>query len=362
MLFALLLLTSQSNTQATDLRAAEERLATALTKKDAAALERLLAPGFVMRGSPDVPRATWLQNALTLCWGDRFEITEFSLVRASDAAAVVTLLLTTHQDPMTCEPAVIRSLLTDVWVRDGGSWQLVLRHSAPPPAAVTGQFAKTAPPPPRWERSAELSLVGTGGNTDTQTVGAGASVLWRPGAWTTRGRTAYVRAVTADAVTAESLVAEIRQSRALSVRADAFARVEYLVDRFAGIENRATIDAGFGWRLLHEGPHTLKVDGGLGATRESRLTGERRAFASAATTTIYRWELSPSTAVNDQATLSTDLTSFSSWRLQNAFNLTVAMTRLLSVRVSHELKRNNRPVAGFLKTDTLLSATLVAKF
>jgi putative salt-induced outer membrane protein len=361
MLAALALLLT-TNTIQTNVRAAEAELATALTKKDAAALERLLAPAFTMRGSPDVPRATWLKNALTLCWGDRFEISELSVVMESEDAAVVTLLLTTQQDPMTCEPAVIRSLLTDLWVREGGSWRLLLRHSAPPPAAVTGQFAKTAPPPPRWERSGELSLVGTGGNTDTQTVGAGASLIWRPGVWMTRLRAAYLRAVTTDAVTAESLVAEVRQSRALSPRADVFARAEYLVDRFAGIDNRTTIDGGFGWRLWHSGPHTLKVDGGLGATRESRLTGETQTFASATATTIYSWQLSPATALDEQATLSVDLTSVANRRLQNALNLTVGMTRLLSVRVSHELKRINRPVEGFLKTDTVWSAALVATF
>ena len=42
------------------------------------------------------------------------------------------------------------------------------RAQAQPPAA----------PPPRWERKAELSLVATGGNTDTQTIGAGASINW----------------------------------------------------------------------------------------------------------------------------------------------------------------------------------------
>jgi putative salt-induced outer membrane protein len=360
-ILTLLLFASHASAQ-TDPRRAEEQIAAALAKKDAAALERLLAPGFVMRGSPDVARATWLKNALTLCWGDRYEISELSLVRQSDDAAVITLLLTTYQDPMTCEPAIIRSLLTDLWVREDGRWRLALRHSAPPPAAVSGQFAKTTPPPPRWERSAELSFVGTGGNTDTQTLGAGASLVWRPGRWTTRGRAAYVRSVTSTAVTAESLVAEIRQSRALSTRADTFARLEYLVDRFAGIDNRLTVDAGLGWLLLQTGPHSVKVDAGFGGTREFRLTGETQAFASASTTAIYSWKLSPSTALNEQATLSADVTSLSNWRLQNALNTTAAMTRLFSVRISHELKRTNRPVEGFLKTDTVLSVALVARF
>ena len=68
------------------------------------------------------------------------------------------------------------------------------------------------PPPPRWERKAELSLVSTGGNTDTQTLGLGASVIFRPGKWTTEARTAFVQSETDDIQTAKSLTADVRES------------------------------------------------------------------------------------------------------------------------------------------------------
>jgi putative salt-induced outer membrane protein YdiY len=355
-------LTAAAQTPDTDLRTAEEQLATALTKKDQPSMDRLLAAGFVLRSSPDVLRETWMTNALTLCWGDRFEISDFSLVSHSGDVAIVSLLLTTHQDPVTCEPAMVRSLLTDVWTRQNKAWRLSLRHAAPPTTAVAGQFAKSAPPPPLWERTAELSLVATGGNTDTQTLGAGGSVTWRPGAWTTQARAAYVRSATADAVTAESLVAEARQARTLSPRADIFARAEYLVDRFAGIGRRTAIDGGFGWLLLNAAPHTLKVDGGFGATHESRLGDSDLTFASATASANYRWQVSRSAALTEHATMSTDVSEPGRWRLQNGLHLTAAMTRLFSGRVGHELKRVERPVPGFRKTDTVVSATLVARF
>ena len=173
-----------AQTMDAELRAAEEELARALTTKDAAALERILASDFVMRAAPDVARDAWMKNALTLCWGDRYEISDFAVTRSAADLAVASLVLTTQRDPLTCEPAIIRSLLTDVWTREAGTWKLAIRHSGPAAAAVTAQFAKTAPPPPRWERTGELSLVATGGNTDTQTIGAGAGVVWRHGAST----------------------------------------------------------------------------------------------------------------------------------------------------------------------------------
>ena len=209
---------------------------------------------------------------------------DFTVASRSDDSAIVTLLLTTHQDPQTCEPAIIRSLLTDLWIREADGWRLALRHSGPAGGDVAGQFAKTDPPPPRWERTGELSLVATGGNTDTQTLGAGAGLIWRPGVWTTRARAVYVRSATNDALTAESLLAELRQARRLTPRAEIFARAEYLVDRFAGVNDRLTVDGGFGWRFIDRAPHTLNLDGSFGATHESRLTGRDLTFAAATAT------------------------------------------------------------------------------
>lgn len=346
-----------------DLRAAEDRLAAALTRKDHAVLERLLAPGFVLRGTPDIARDTWIENALTLCWGERYEISDFSIATATADTAIVSLLLTTFRDPVTCDNAVVRSLLTDVWIRtDAEGWRLMLRHAAPPARGVSGQFAKAALPPPRWERSAELSLVATGGNTSTQTLGGGMAVLWRPGAWTTRTQTKYVRSVTSDAVTAESFVVEVRQSRALTPNASAFGRAEYLVDRFAGIGNRTTAEAGFGWTLLRRAPHTLEVDGGAGTTHESRLKGDDLTFASTTVTSAYKWQISPSASLGEQLTFSTDVAEPANWRGRNMLQLTLALSRLLSIRVSHEVKHVARPVPGFRPTDTIVSTALVGRF
>ena len=362
LLLSLTPLTATAQTPDQDLRAAEEQLAAALVGKDAAAFERLLAPGFVLRGAPDVSRDLWMKNALSMCWGDSFEIADFSVTSRTADVAIVSLLLTTPQDPVTCERAVIRSLITDVWVREGAAWRLAVRHSAPPAASVAEQFAKIDPPPPLWEGSAELSLVATGGNTDTQTLGAGASVTWRPGVWITRGRTAFVRSATSDVVTAESVVAELRQSRTLSPRAELYARGEYLVDRFSGIDNRTTLDAGVGWLLLDEAPHTLKVDAGVGVTHEQRLAGSDETFAAATASAAYTWQINAAAALHEQPLVSMAIGEPSNWRLQNSLNLTVAVARRLSVRIAHELKRINQPVPGFRRTDTILSAALVARF
>jgi putative salt-induced outer membrane protein len=224
-----------------------------------------------------------------------------------------------------------------------------------PPAAAT-------PPPPLWERKAELSLVATTGNTDTQTIGAGASLVWRPAPWTTEAKVAFVRSEANDVLTARSLAADLRESRALTERVDVFARLGYLSNEFAGIDARTSIDGGVAYKLLTGPVHTLRVDTGLGYSHESRTTGDDLSFVLANFGSAYKWQISPTADVTESAVFTLSLEDADDRRFSNTFALTAALTRLLSLKLSHELKFTNAPVPEFEKTDTQLSAALVVSF
>ena len=228
-----------------------------------------------------------------------------------------------------------------------------------PPAAGT---AVGTPAPARWERKAELSLVSTGGNTYTQTLGLGASMIFRPGVWTTEARTAFVRSENKNVETANSFIADARESRALTTRAELFGRYGYARDRFAGIKHRSTVDGGLGYKLLTGPGHTLRVDAGLGYTREARTVGNDQAFALANFGTAYKWQISKTADLSDAALLTTPLSEREAWRFGNAFALTAAINAVLSLKLSHDVKFNNLPVAGFAKTDRLTSVAVVARF
>jgi putative salt-induced outer membrane protein len=232
--------------------------------------------------------------------------------------------------------------------------------TAVPASAQTPPAADT--PPPRWERKAELSLVATGGNTDTQTVGAGASLVWRPSPWTTEAKVAFVRSEANDELTARSFAADLRQARAITERVDAFGRFGYLSNEFAGIDARSTIDGGIAYKLLTGPVHTLRVDGGLGYSREARITGEDLAFPLANFGSAYKWQISRTADLTEAVLFTQSLDEGEDRRFSNAFALTAALTRLLSLKLSHELKFVNVPVVPFEKTDTLLSMALVMSF
>ena len=343
------------------LRAVEERLAAALVAKDDSVFTQLIAPDFVMRGTPDVTRAEWIDNARKLCWGDRAELTDFRVLQTTTAHAVVALVLTTGRDPITCERATVRSLITDIWERRSGAWQLVLRHSGAA-GGVEAQFVSSAAPPPRWEGSAELSLVDTGGNADTQTLGTAGALVWRPGPWTTDARASFVRSEAASVETARSFVAGVRQSRTISPRLEAFGRFEYLVNEFAGIGRRLSFDGGLGYRLLQGPVHTLRTDAGLGYSREDRLSDADLSFALATFGAAYQWIFNRSITLGDSTVLTTSLQDGEDWRFRNALAVTASLTRRVSIKLSHELNFANAPAAGFGRTDTVLAAALVVRF
>jgi putative salt-induced outer membrane protein YdiY len=340
----------------------EQQLAAALVARDSATYDRLLAPEFVLRGVPDVPRDTWVGNAVRLCWGDRAEVSDFSRRDVSSDTAIITLVLTTYQHPETCDPALIRSLITDVWRRDPEGWRLVLRHSGPAGGGLDRQFALTPPPPPRWARTAELSIVSTGGNSDTETLGLGGSVIWRPAPWLTEARVAFVRSETDDVETARSFVASVRQSRAVTTRLDAFGRVESLRNEFAGIEHRLTLDAGVGYRAVETPVHRVRFDGGLGYSQETRLESEDLSFAVATGGVVYGWQPSRRTQLTDTALFTTSLADAEDWRFSNVFAFSTSLTRLLTLKLSHELKYAHAPVPGFGTTDRILSLAFVVTF
>lgn len=343
--------------------ALERALFDALHRKDADALDRLLASDYVLRGAPDVDRATWLQNAVTHCWGDRSDLDGLAARPAGDAA-IVSFVLTMYADPVTCEDAVIRSLITDVWERRDGEWRLALRHAGPVGASgdLARQYEVVPLPPPRWEIRWELSLVATGGNAETQTIGTAGELRYRRPLWETLAKASFVRTEAQQIESARSLSVDLRQSRKVSDRLELFGLASFLQDRFAGIDPRLAATAGAAYALVAAPPHALKLDLGVGATRETRLGGEHIAFATADLVVRYGLTLSDTSAFTSESGGTADLETAENWRLVQTLSFTAGLTGVLSLKISYAVKHLNLPVPGFEKTDTLASAALVLTF
>ena len=97
-------------------------------------LEDILAPEFTLtsaRTDQLVDRAEWLR-LLDTTRGESFEYSDFHIQVFDDAAVVKSRL--SQVATVGGKPWNATFMLTDVWIRRAGRWQVVARHSSAPPA------------------------------------------------------------------------------------------------------------------------------------------------------------------------------------------------------------------------------------
>jgi putative salt-induced outer membrane protein YdiY len=348
---------------AIEIRASEEALAKGLHARNRSQLESLLAPDFVLRSTPDIDRETWLRNAVGLCWGDRSDIQTFK-ARSLNGVVVATFELTFYVDPATCRPSVLRSLVTDVWARREGRWQLLVRHSAAPPEGsdVASQYGVVPEPPPKWDGNSELSILATGGNTSTRSIGVGSDLTHRNAGRTSAASIAFFTNDIDGVTEARSITARTRHGIQVRDRLEIFGEGSYRRDRFAGVDDRFVLTGGVSYAATFRRSHVITADGGFGFTNEDRLDGRHLRFATATGTVHYAWEMKPKAAFTQEIRLNADLNAAANWHGTTRTSVTVTVSRILSLRFSHALEYRNAPVTGFGRTDTRTAAALVFSF
>jgi putative salt-induced outer membrane protein YdiY len=347
-----------------EIRALEQALADAMHSKDGGRIEGLLAPEYAMRGAPDIDRAAWIRNALTLCWGERSDIDRFR-VRLQDGVALASFELTFYVDPSSCRPALLRSLITDVWVRRPGGWQLLLRHSgpAPPPDAdVASQYGAVPLPLPTWSATSEVSMVATGGNASTRTTGLVGSLTHQSQTTRTRVMADFVRAEADEVTRAQTVTLGLRHDMRVGKRPEVFTSASYARDRFAGILGRVTGEAGLAYAIPLPHPHALRLDAGLGFTAEDRVDRQDPRFATGSGAFHYTGRLVPLAEFTQELAVIADLGLAKNWRGTSATALTVTLTRLLSLKASYAFAYRNIPVPRIKRAEMRAAVALVVSF
>lgn len=229
------------------------------------------------------------------------------------------------------------------------------------PGRAHGQ-APPPPPPPQREGSAEFAFVGTTGNASTQTIGLGGEYIYRPSPWETKLKINYVRNEAEDQLRAEAFLVALRAQRPIRPRLAGYGQYAYLRDRFAGILDRNTIEAGVAYTLIDQAPHKLIVDGGLGYANEQRLLGNDLSTAMLGAGGAYTLKISGTSELSEDGRFVFSLSDGDDWRYANVVSLTARLTTRLSLKVSNAIRYVNQPVVGFKGTDAITAIALVAKF
>ena len=231
-------------------------------------------------------------------------------------------------------------------------------------AAAVAVSAEEPPagPPPVWSGKAEASYVSTSGNTSVQTIGAGIEVDYKKDIWDGLAKGAFVQGKTDGATTARTIAGELRAGRHFSPRFELFAQADYFKNEFAGIEHRISGVGGAAYSAVKTPAQELKLQAGVGYTKEARTEGGDRSFATGLAGFLYKIKLTSTTDLSDEFSYVESFKDSSDWRIANAFSVSVAINKVFSLKASHTLAYLNEPVPGFGKTDTITSVALVAKF
>jgi len=230
-------------------------------------------------------------------------------------------------------------------------------------AAGTAMAEEPPPgPPPVWSGKAEASFVSTTGNTDVQTIGAGFEIDYKKDVWDGLAKGAFVQGKTDGTTTARTIAGELRCGRHLSPRFELFVEGDYFKNEFAGIERRLSGVGGGAYSVIKTPAQELKLQAGVGYTKEDRLAGEDKSFANGQAGLLYKIKLSATTDLSEELSYVESFKDSSDWRIANTFSVSVAINKVFSLKASHNLAYLNEPVPGFGKTDTITTVALVAKF
>jgi putative salt-induced outer membrane protein YdiY len=105
--------------------------------------------------------------------------------------------------------------------------------------------------------------------------------------------------------------------------------------------------------------HQLTFEGGVGFTAEERVAADTLRFATGTGTARYVWQVATGSEFREEVGLIADLGEGRNWRAANAAALSVALTRLLSLKISNDIEYRNLPVFGFRRTDMRTAAAIV---
>jgi putative salt-induced outer membrane protein YdiY len=232
--------------------------------------------------------------------------------------------------------------------------------------AGTHAFAQTpapaaAPePPPRLEASGLFSFLDTRGNSDTQSLGAGGEMVYRPAPMTYRAKFAFAQTETEGDVSARSLAGLFRAARQVNPRLSAYGQYDFLRDEFAGVDHRHLIEGGVSYLAVDRAPHRLRLDAGLGYLYEDRPDGH---FDSATLSlgAGYRLAISSTSELVYEPRFILPFVDAGQWKFDQDLALTVAINSILSLKVAHTIRYSNEPPDGFDTTDTIMAISLVAK-
>ncbi len=213
-----------------------------------------------------------------------------------------------------------------------------------------------------WKESAELTLINTTGNSRATTYGAKQLFTYNRGRAGVEVKAGALGSKSGRSVTAEQYNASEKVTWKIRGAFYNFERFAWDKNRFAGILNRYDASGGFGWGFFENRSNQLLVEFGGAYISEERSASGKNEFASGRAFTKFTRALGPNSRFVQEGTYNRNFKDGRDYRVHTDTALIASISTHLSLKVSYEWRRVNRPPAGFVKDDTITAMAIILNY
>lgn len=208
---------------------------------------------------------------------------------------------------------------------------------------------------------AELGVLQTSGNSDSQSINASFALQHELGRWENQFTATLFTAEEDDEQNAERYASTFKTSFDFTEFNYIFANLSYEKDLFGGVRERTTQTLGYGRRLLKTDRHTMNLELGAGARQQESQKPEslRESDAIFRGAVFYTFELSE-TAKFEQKLLTESGEENTYTESVTGLKLTILGPTFAAI--TYTVKNNSDVPAEREETDTYLSVSLSYEF
>ena len=206
---------------------------------------------------------------------------------------------------------------------------------------------------------AELGLVTTSGNSDTQTINAKLGLTKETERWTHNADFAALNNASDDETTAEKYSFGWQSDRKLDEVSFLYVIASYEDDRFSGFDYQATLGAGYGYKAINEEKRTLTLEIGPGYRVNALPDGDDEKEVTVRLGEKFRWQFSDNAELEQYAIVETGEENTVS-RLGASVKST--LTGTLALKVGVDIKHTEEVPDDRDDTDTETYATVSYSF
>lgn len=248
------------------------------------------------------------------------------------------------------------------------SFFLALLLLGVPGASLQGQDEE--PPPeeaaaqeePDWNLELGLSYLATSGNSETSSGGFKAAFAkeWDP--WSLEANAFFLHAEDDGETTVEHSGASVTAGRDLTECLSITAGLSGEQDRFSGIDFRTVLSAGVKWKMIKSERWTLDSRAALTWTSEEfDGTQPSNDYLGALAGLASKWKISAGADLSAKAVYFPNFDNSEDYRFEGDLALTTKISAAWALALGYQVRYDNQPAAGFERTDTATTASLVLK-